>query len=698
MSDAKDLLQTNTVVAHRYRVIGHRGDRGFGQVYETEDLATSATVSLMRLDRKFDHPRVRESFFETRSTAQVKDKRIVDLIDYGEDDIDGRLFVVMPWIVDARALDEIIASEQLLPWQRVKPIIEQIAGALTAAHAAGVLHGGLEPSRVLIDRNDGVHVVDFGLAPALTRPGGRPVTNVAALAGNSGYLSPEQIRGEAVDIRSDVYALGVILWELVSGAPPFAGNALEVATAHLERQLPELVRRGAPPDLEALLLLALAKDKHDRLASADEFLSLLQAMPNSVAEPAVSRTPTTRIATSTKPAVAAPVAAAKPVAAAPVAAAKPVAAKPVAAAPAVATKPVAAAPVAATPVVTTKPIVTTKPVVATPVVAAKPVVATPVVAAKPVAATPAAATPAAATPAVAAKPVVVAAAAPSSPAIPPAAAAVPTTPAPPPPPTAAATPSPRPASTPQVAAPSAVAAPEPVPPPAPARFVSPPEDEAAIPRPIGIPATHTLAAPTTRITTPPPRKRRVGKLELAIIVFLAFDVLLFAAWKLFAEDSSTTEVATADGSPAAENDTSAPAPAPEPAPVAEPKPEEPEPQPKPEPQPQPAIDLNAAIAAELAPDSPGPSRNMAKSLSDKDFREALVEAREEIIQRCLDSRMRRTLTISLVVKPNGEVEYARVVGSLAETQLGRCVVKRVYRVEFPATHEGGSHTYSLRLR
>jgi hypothetical protein len=235
--------------------------------------------------------------------------------------------------------------------------------------------------------------------------------------------------------------------------------------------------------------------------------------------------------------------------------------------------------------------------------------------------------------------------------------------------------------------------------------VSAPEDEAAIPRPIGMPQTHDLAPPT-HATTPPPRKRRLGKLELAIIGFLAFDLLLIAAWKLFADGKPNAEVAAVEEktTATAASDTPAPTPAPEdkaeptPEPEAEPTPK-PEPEPTPEPAPKPSLDPNEIIAAELPqPDSPGPSRPMSKSLSDKDFREAMVEAREEIVQRCLDSRMRRTLKISLVVKPNGEVEYARVVGSLAETQLGKCVIKRVYRIEFPATIEGGSHTYTLRLR
>ena len=272
-----DLLQVDTVVGHRYRVIRHVGDRGFGQVYVADDSAMDMQVALMRLDRAFAHPRVRESFFETRSTAAVNDPRIVDLSDYGED-LDGRLFLVMPWVEGATALGELLERGPL-PWQRTKRIAEQIAGALAAAHAVGVLHGGLEPARVFVDADDGVHVVDFGLAPALTRPGGRPLTNASPLPGNMAYLSPEQLRGEGVDARSDIYALGVLLWELLTGAPPFVGDPMVVRTAHLEQPLPTLEARDAPTEIEALLQLALAKDKGERVGAA-EFVALLESMPS----------------------------------------------------------------------------------------------------------------------------------------------------------------------------------------------------------------------------------------------------------------------------------------------------------------------------------------------------------------------------------------------------------------------------------
>lgn len=199
--------------------------------------------------------------------------------------------------------------------------------------------------------------------------------------------------------------------------------------------------------------------------------------------------------------------------------------------------------------------------------------------------------------------------------------------------------------------------------------------------------------------TPPRRKRGLGKLELAIIAFLAFDLLVFAAWKLLIHGDEKPEVASAEGSSAADPAASTPEPThASPSGDAERAADS-----QPTPDPRVAKDPSAALQEALAPhlpqpDAPGPTRPMEKALTDKDFREAMVAAREDIVKHCLDTRMRRTLKISLVVEPSGEVDYARVVGSLAETQLGKCVVKQIYQIEFPPTHAGGSHTYTLRLR
>ncbi|HVH97185.1 MAG TPA: serine/threonine-protein kinase [Enhygromyxa sp.] len=499
MRDAPgDLFEADSMVAHRYRVIGYRGDRGFGQVYEAHDSAMNRRVGLMRLRREFSQPDTRDSFYETRSTAAVEDPRIVDLSDYGED-VDGRLFLVMPWIDRAETLDVLLARAGAFAWPRAKSIIEQIAGALEAAHRKGVLHGGLEPSRVLIDEQGRVHIVDFGLAPALTRPGAREVTLTGPLPGKIEYLSPEQVRGEAVDARTDIYALGVIFWELITGKPPFVGGQVEVADAHLEAALPKLAHGGptGAPNVEPLLQRALAKRPDQRLPSAAEFLEQLAAIP--FAEP----TPT---------------------------------------------------------------------------------------------------------------PVVI---------------------------------------------PQATAAPD---------------------------------QPSLERSGPPPRKRKLGKLELALIGFLAFDVLLFASWKLLSRDAEST----ADASAMTEQPLATAEP--EPQPPAQPAAAEP---PPPTPiEPAPLLSVEEAIAAELPaePDGPGPIRPGGKSLSDKVFREAMVAARDEMLDACMKGRMRRTLKIALRVAPSGQVEYARVVGSLGKTALGQCVAEHVYRIKFPITHEGGSHTYTMRLR
>src|SRR5690606_28053428 len=215
---------------------------------------------------------------------------------------------------------------------------------------------------------------------------------------------------------------------------------------------------------------------------------------------------------------------------------------------------------------------------------------------------------------------------------------------------------------------------------------------AAVPQP----SPQIMARPESPRPAAAPRKRGLGKLELAILVFLGFDLLLFAGWKLLfgnADSTDDAEIASAE-----------PGPEPEPQPTPEPQPEPVEPvasPPAPEPEPEPAepsaprLSVEEAIAAEFPPepDTPGPVRPAAKSLTDKVFREHMVAARDGMLRKCLDTKMRRTLKIALKVAPSGQVEYARVVGSQGETALGQCVAKQVYKILFPVTHEGGSHTY-----
>lgn len=307
-ADLDDRLDRETIVAHRYRILRYAGSRGFGQVYQAEDSATEAAVSLMRLDREFSRAGVRDRFFATRGSAQIEHPSAVDLTDYGED-LDGRLFLVMPWIEQAEALDELLARTGKLGWTRARALFEQIAEALRAAHRRGILHGGLTPARVLVDHESRAHVLDFGLAPALESTGNtnankpRPnITDMRVLAAEPAYLAPEQVRGETPSERTDIYALGLLLWELVSGAPPFVGSPVDTLDRQLHAPLPELVRGDAPSEVEAFLHIALAKDPGERFAGVDELLTTFAALPSAAATPVLlPRTKTEPLATDRAP-------------------------------------------------------------------------------------------------------------------------------------------------------------------------------------------------------------------------------------------------------------------------------------------------------------------------------------------------------------------------------------------------------------
>ena len=199
-------------------------------------------------------------------------------------------------------------------------------------------------------------------------------------------------------------------------------------------------------------------------------------------------------------------------------------------------------------------------------------------------------------------------------------------------------------------------------------------------------------------------KRGLRKLELAILIFLGFDLLIVVAWLLFgrspdpeiaqddAAERAPAEPASEDAAPAGEDL----APSEDAASAAAPTPDQAGSEAPPL---APTKSANEAIAELMPePESVGPTRELAASLDDSDFREVMVASRDKILDACLETRMRRTLKVSLKVDPSGKVSFARVVGGLSETQLGRCVVKQTYRMQFPATESGGTHVYTLRLR
>jgi serine/threonine-protein kinase len=266
-------LEPGQVLAQRYRVQRLLGKGGMGAVYLADDEVLSELVALKVISSAFaaDETAMIARFRrEAAAARKVSSPSVIRIHDLGEAR-PGLLYLSMEYFA-GRTLAELMAQRGSLPLDDTRDILKQIAGGLEAAHQAGVIHRDLKPSNVLIGERGAVKIIDFGLA---TTAMGEGLTATGAILGTPHYMAPEQVRGKAVDARSDIYALGALAYHLVCGRPPFTGdNAIAIGFAHLSEPPPppRLLRKDCPPNLEAAILAALAKDPDDRPASARAFL------------------------------------------------------------------------------------------------------------------------------------------------------------------------------------------------------------------------------------------------------------------------------------------------------------------------------------------------------------------------------------------------------------------------------------------
>ena len=268
-------LEPDTVIDDRYRVVKRLGSGGMADVYCAEDSQLGRRVALKVLHMRFAEDRefVERFHREASSAAGLQHPNIVAIFDRGE--WDGTYYIAMEY-VEGRTLKEVVREKAFAPPEAAIDITLQILRAARYAHKRGIVHRDIKPHNVLIDHEGRVRVTDFGIA----RAGTSDMTETGSIMGTAQYISPEQAQGRPVDARSDLYSVGVVLYELLTGRVPFdAETPVTVALMQVnEPPIPPMeIKPDIPPALDAIVMRALEKDPARRFADADEFIAALES-------------------------------------------------------------------------------------------------------------------------------------------------------------------------------------------------------------------------------------------------------------------------------------------------------------------------------------------------------------------------------------------------------------------------------------
>jgi serine/threonine-protein kinase len=256
------------VFDRRYKIVRKLGAGGMADVYLAEDQELGRRVAIKILDDRHaaDEQFVERFRREAKNAAGLSQPNIVSIYDRGE--AEGTYYIAMEYL-DGRSLKELIVTRGPAPISIAIDYARQILSALRFAHRNGIVHRDIKPHNVLVDAEARVKVTDFGIA----RAGASQMTEAGSIIGTAQYLSPEQARGTQVDQTSDLYSLGIVLYELLTGSVPFNGDTpVEIAMKHLSAtpDPPSAKRADVPHSLDMLVLRALAKDPADRYQSAEE--------------------------------------------------------------------------------------------------------------------------------------------------------------------------------------------------------------------------------------------------------------------------------------------------------------------------------------------------------------------------------------------------------------------------------------------
>lgn len=259
-----------------YQIVSRLGKGGMGEVYLAEDGRLGRKVALKFLSNEFleDDWAKRQLLKEAQAAATLDHPNICSV--YGIEEVDRRSFIVMQYI-NGETLAELIRKKSISP-QQIPELARQIASALAEAHSHGIIHRDMKPGNIMVTPAGQVKVLDFGLAKTVHQGTGRgddsQSTQTGVLAGTVAYMSPEQLRGEKLDFSTDIFSLGVVLFELVAGEKPFARmSQAETISAILTGATPDLGSRPHPSQLGHIIHKCLEKDRDKRYQSANELLN-----------------------------------------------------------------------------------------------------------------------------------------------------------------------------------------------------------------------------------------------------------------------------------------------------------------------------------------------------------------------------------------------------------------------------------------
>ncbi|MFC2161564.1 protein kinase [Acidobacteriota bacterium] len=297
-----EILTRGSLFANRYEIIDELGKGGMGKVYRVEDktIKQEIALKLIKSDIAADKKTIERFKNELKTTRNIRHKNVCAMYDIGEDK--GTNFITMEYVRGGDLKKLIRRTKQLTVGTTIS-IAKQICEGLSEAHSLGVVHRDLKPNNIMIDDNGNARIMDFGIARTLR---GKSLTGSGIMIGTPEYMSPEQVEGKDVDLRSDIYSLGIVLYEMLTGRVPFEGDSPFTIGVKHKSEIPlnpKELNSQIPDDLSHVILRCLEKDKAKRYQSAEELRDELAAfekgMPTTERESPGRKTSTSKEVTVT---------------------------------------------------------------------------------------------------------------------------------------------------------------------------------------------------------------------------------------------------------------------------------------------------------------------------------------------------------------------------------------------------------------